>query len=197
MKRLAVFASGSGSNYETIENAFLDQDSEGCCVSLLVCDNPDAYVLKRAEKFGRKTFVFNPKDYKNKRQYEESILDQLKLYDIDLICLAGYMRIVGSTLLEQYPNRIINIHPSLLPSFKGKNGIKDAFDYGVKVFGVTIHYVSPELDGGKIIAQKAIEYYGDSLSEVESYIHEIEHELYPKTIKKLIKECKNESLDKR
>ncbi|MDD2430361.1 MAG: phosphoribosylglycinamide formyltransferase [Firmicutes bacterium] len=187
MKHLAVFASGSGSNYEAIENAFLDSNKEGCCVSLLVSDSPNAFVLERAKKFNRETFVFNPKNYENKEKYEKDILDRLIKHDIDLICLAGYMRIIGDTLLEAYQGRIINIHPALLPSFKGKNGIEDAFDYGVKVFGVTIHYVSKEVDGGKIIAQRAIEYYGNSLQELETYIHEIEHELYPETIKKLIK----------
>lgn len=98
------------------------------------------------------------------------------------------MRIVGDTLLKEYKDRIINIHPSLLPSFKGKNGIKDAFEYGVKVFGVTIHYVSKEIDGGRIIAQRAFEYYGDDIVELEDRIHKLEHELYPQTIKKLIKE---------
>ena len=98
------------------------------------------------------------------------------------------MKIIEHVLLDAYPNKIINIHPALLPSFKGAHGIQDAFDYGCKVFGVTIHYVSEELDGGKIIAQKAFEYYGSDVDELESKIHAVEHELYPSTIEKLIKE---------
>lgn len=187
MKRLAIFASGSGTNYEAIENAILNHELKDCCVSILICDNPNAYVLKRAEKFNRKTFVFNPKEYESKEQYETTLVEKLKEHNIDLICLAGYMRIIGDTLLKAYPDQIINIHPALLPSFKGRNGIEDAFRYGVKVFGVTIHYVSKEVDGGRIIAQRAFEYDGDDLQEVERRIHEIEHELYPQTIQKLIK----------
>ncbi len=193
MKRIAVFASGNGSNYEAIEKAF--ENHRYCRVELLVCDNPKAYVLERVKKYGRQVFVFNPKDYESKEHYEREILQQLQLYQIDLVCLAGYMRIVGSTLLDAYAKRIINIHPSLLPAFKGKNGIKDAFEYGVKVFGVTVHYVSPEVDGGKIIAQRAIEYHGESLEELEGLIHQIEHQLYPETIEKLVKEWENEGLN--
>ncbi|HZK34698.1 MAG TPA: phosphoribosylglycinamide formyltransferase [Bacillota bacterium] len=188
MKHLAVFASGRGSNYEAIENAILNNEIDDCCISLLVCDNQDAHVIKLAEKFKRKTFVFDPKGYKNKSEYESDIVEQLKEHKVDLICLAGYMGIIGDILLEAYPNRIINIHPSLLPSFKGSSGIKDAFEYGVKVFGITIHYVSKEIDSGEIIAQRAFEYDGDKIEEVEACIHKIEHELYPQTIKKLIKE---------
>ena len=187
MKHLAVFASGSGTNYEAIEQAVLNHQIEDCCVSLLICDNPDAFVLKRAEKYNREIFLFHPKEYKNKEQYETILVEKLREHAIDLICLAGYMRIAGDTLLEAFPDKIINIHPALLPSFKGRHGIEDAFNYGVKVFGVTIHYVSKEVDGGKIIAQRAFEYDGDDLGEVEARIHEIEHELYPETIKKLIK----------
>lgn len=188
MRQIAVFASGRGSNYEAIEKAILKNKIDGCRVALLVCDKPDAPVLKLAEKFNRKTFVFDPKGYKSKADYEADIVEALRDHKIDLICLAGYMRIVGDTLLKEYKDRIINIHPSLLPSFKGKNGIKDAFEYGVKVFGVTIHYVSKEIDGGRIIAQRAFEYYGDEIVELEDRIHKLEHELYPQTIKKLIKE---------
>ena len=98
------------------------------------------------------------------------------------------MRIVSNVLLDAYPNRIINIHPSLLPAFKGKDAIKQAYMYGVKVMGVSIHYVNEDLDGGSIIAQKAFELNDMSFEQAESRIHEIEHELYPNTIKKIIEE---------
>jgi phosphoribosylglycinamide formyltransferase-1 len=97
------------------------------------------------------------------------------------------MKIITEVLLTNYKNRIINIHPALLPSFKGAHGIEDAFNYGVKVFGVTIHYVSSELDGGKIIAQRGFEYYGKDIDELETKIHEVEHKLYPEVINKLLK----------
>jgi phosphoribosylglycinamide formyltransferase-1 len=98
------------------------------------------------------------------------------------------MKIVGETLLNSYEGKIINIHPALLPSFKGAHGILDAFNYGVKVFGVTIHYVNSGIDEGKIISQKAFEYYGNDIEELETMIHKVEHELYPRTINELLKE---------
>ena len=188
MKKIAIFASGSGSNYEAIMQAIEKGIIKDAEVALLVCNKKKAYVLERARKYNTESFVFNKNSFESKKDYETLIVEELKKRDIDLIVLAGYMLIVGDTLLEAYPNKIINIHPALLPSFKGAHGIKDAFDYGVKVFGVTVHYVSPELDGGKIISQRAFEYYGDSISEVEEKIHAIEHVLYPETINKVLKE---------
>ena len=189
MKKLAVFASGSGTNFEAIAQACREGriDAE---VVLLVCDNPSAKVLDRADRFGIPAITFVPRTYYNKSEYEEQIVRRLKAANVDLICLAGYMRIVGETLLDSYGGRIINIHPALLPSFKGAHGIRDAFDYGVKVFGVTIHFVDETLDGGRIIAQRAFEYDGDDIDEVEARIHAVEHELYPETIQKLIEQNK-------
>lgn len=185
--KLAIFASGSGTNFEAITLAAKEQKIP-CTVEILICDKKDAYVLSRAKKLNIKAFVFNPKDYKKRSDYEKEIVQVLKKLEIDLICLAGYMRIVGDTLLDAYKDRIINIHPALLPSFKGAHGIEDAFNYGVKVFGVTVHYVTKELDGGPIIAQRGFEYYGNDIEEVEARIHEIEHELYPFAINQIIKE---------
>ena len=112
------------------------------------------------------------------------ILDEKK---IDLVCLAGYMRIVGEVLLGAYEGRIVNIHPSLLPSFKGAHAVEDAVAYGVKVYGITIHWVNADLDGGKIIAQRAFDYDGDDPAEVHRIGQKIEHALYVETIAKLIK----------
>ena len=187
MKRtkLAVFASGSGSNYEAIVKA--------CCeglinaeVVLLVCDKPGAKVLERAARYGTESFVFNPKDYASREEYEGVIADMLDERGVEYVCLAGYMRIVGRVLLERYEQRIVNIHPSLLPSFKGAHAIQDAVDYGVKIFGVTTHFVDETLDGGRIIDQGAVVYEGSDIEELTTMIHNIEHKLYVKTINKLI-----------
>lgn len=183
---IAVFASGNGSNFQAIQEAINDKKIQGANLKILIVDHKDAYAISRAKALNVPYCVFELKDYKNKEEYERAILAVLIQNDIELICLAGYMKIISDTLLNAYENKIINIHPALLPSFKGAHGIKDAFDYGCKVFGVTIHYVSKELDGGKIIAQKAIEYYGDDIEELEKKIHEIEHVLYPETINKII-----------
>ena len=183
--RLAVFASGSGSNYEAIAKAC----SEGVIdaeVVLLVCDKPGAYVLERAKRYGTECFAFNPKEYGSREAYETVLATMLDEHDVDFVCLAGYMRIVGKVLLERYEQRIVNIHPSLLPSFKGAHAIQDAVDYGVKLFGVTTHFVDETLDGGRIIDQAAVVYEGSDIEELTNIIHGIEHKLYVKTINKLI-----------
>ena len=183
--RLAVFASGSGSNYEAIAKAC----SEGLIdaeVVLLVCDKPGAYVLERAKRYGTECFAFNPKEYDSREAYETMLAMMLDERGVDFVCLAGYMRIVGKVLLERYERRIVNIHPSLLPSFKGAHAIQDAVDYGVKLFGVTTHFVDETLDGGRIIDQAGIVYEGSDIEELTNLIHNIEHKLYVKTINKLI-----------
>ena len=183
--RLAVFASGSGSNYEAIAKAC----SEGVIdaeVVLLVCDKPGAYVLERAKRYGTECFAFNPKEYGSREAYETVLATMLDERDVDFVCLAGYMRIVGKVLLERYERRIVNIHPSLLPSFKGAHAIQDAVDYGVKLFGVTTHFVDETLDGGRIIDQAGVVYEGSDIEELTNIIHGIEHKLYVKTINKLI-----------
>lgn len=185
MTKLAVFASGTGSNYVAIAQACADGvlDAE---VAVLVCDNPKAPVIAKAQGFGTDTFVFSPKSYACKADYEKEILAVLDAKGVELICLAGYMRIVSDVLLNAYGGRIINIHPSLLPAFPGAHAVEDAMAYGVKVYGVTIHYVNAVLDGGRIIAQKAYDYDGDDIEECHRIGHEVEHELYVNTIKQLI-----------
>ena len=177
MRRLAVFASGSGTNFEAIVSA-CEQGVTGGEVVLMVCDKPGAR--------GVETFVFAPKEYASKADYEREIVRLLDAAGVELVCLAGYMRIVGDVLLEAYGGRIVNIHPSLLPAFRGAHAIEQAMEYGVKVFGVTIHYVDASLDGGRIIAQRAFEYDGDDIEELEARIHAVEYPLYVETIKKLL-----------
>ena len=183
--KLAVFASGNGSNYEAIVEACRDGriDAE---VVLLVCDKPGAKVLERAKRYGTESYAFTPKDFESREAYESVIADMLDERGVDFVCLAGYMRIVGKVLLSRYEQRIVNIHPSLLPSFKGAHAIQDAVDYGVKIFGVTTHFVDETLDGGRIIDQGAIVYEGSDIEELTNLIHNIEHKLYGKTINKLI-----------
>lgn len=186
MKNICVFASGNGSNFEAIQQACENGTIKDACVALVIVDRAKAYVIERAKNHNVCYKYVNIKKFASREDYEKHIISILKEYNIDLICLAGYMKIITDELLNAYPNKIINIHPALLPSFKGAHGILDAFNYGCKVFGVTIHYVSKELDGGKIISQRAFEYYGNDLEELETKIHEVEHVLYPETINKLL-----------
>jgi phosphoribosylglycinamide formyltransferase-1 len=188
MKNIAVFASGSGTNFEAIVNAVENNMIKDAKVSLMVCDKKDAYAITRANNHNVETFVFNAKDYKSKEEFEAIIVKKLDELKIDLVCLAGYMRYIGKVLLDSYEGRIINIHPALLPSFKGAHGIKDAFDYGVKVYGVTVHYVDSGVDSGKIIMQRGFEYYGNDIDELESKIHDVEHVLYIEAINKVLYE---------
>ena len=190
MKNIAIFASGSGTNFEAIVNAVENVTIKDAKVVLMVCDNKKAYVIERAKNHNVPSFVFKAKDYSCKEEFETEIVEKLKELNVDLICLAGYMRYIGKVLLDNYEGKMINIHPALLPSFKGAHGIQDAFNYGVKVFGVTVHYVDSGVDSGKIIMQRGFEYYGNDVYEVEAHIHEIEHVLYVEAINKLFNEEK-------
>lgn len=187
MRRLAVFASGSGTNFEAIVTA-CEQGAIPAEVVLMVCDKPGARVVERAAEHGVEAFVFAPKEYASKADFEREIVQRLDRAGVELVCLAGYMRIIGDELLGAYGGRIINIHPSLLPAFRGAHAIEQALEYGVRVFGVTIHYVDATLDGGKIISQRAFEYDGDDIEELEPMIHAVEYPLYIETINKLLKE---------
>lgn len=185
MKHLAVFASGTGTNFVAIAKACAE-GRINADVAIMVCDKPGAAVIERAAELGVKSFVFDPHAYASKADYEKEIVALLDAAKVDLVCLAGYMRIVGETLLGAYGGKIINIHPSLLPSFRGAHAVEQAVAFGVKVYGITIHWVNDELDGGKIIAQRAFPYEGSDPEEVHRLGQKIEHELYVETINKLL-----------
>ncbi len=174
MKNIAVFASGRGTNFSAIAQA-VKQGKLKVNLALLVCDNPGAPVLKKAKKMGVKIALV---------EKEGEIIRHLKENKINLIVLAGFMRILSASFVRAYKNRIINIHPALLPSFKGALGVKDAFDYGVKVTGVTVHFVDEETDHGPIILQKEVVIReSDTLASLEARMHKVEHLLYPQAIK--------------
>ncbi|EPH95290.1 phosphoribosylglycinamide formyltransferase [Enterococcus faecalis 13-SD-W-01] len=184
--KIAVFASGNGSNFqvlaETIQNSELPASIE-----LLFCDQPAAFVLERASRLGIEKLQFSPKDFVNKSAYEQELLTCLREKEIDLILLAGYMRIIGPDLLSAYEKRIINIHPSLLPAFPGLHGIRDAYEAGVAETGVTVHYIDAGVDTGPIIRQKKVAILPeDTLASLEEKIHAAEHQIYPEVITEII-----------
>lgn len=186
MKNVAIFASGTGSNFQALIDA-VHGGSLHVNVKLLICDRPNALVIEKANRASVSTFVFNPKDYKNKAEFEALMIDELQEQQVDLIILAGYMRLIGPTLLNAFKNKIVNIHPSLLPAFPGKDAIQQAVHAGVKITGVTIHYVDEGMDTGPIIAQRAVEIADkDGLKDVERKIHDVEHVFYPETLESLI-----------
>ena len=187
-KHLAVFASGTGSNFDAIQQA-IEEGALDADITLVVSDVPTSAVIDKAKRKGLKTFVFNPQSYPDKRSFEMEIVEALQAADVDFIILAGYMRLVGPTLLHAYEGRIVNIHPSLLPSFKGLDAIGQAFDAGVKITGVTIHYVDEGMDTGRIIAQEAVK-VGDTYGrdDLQRAIQAVEHQLYPATIQSLLQQ---------
>lgn len=185
-KQVAIFASGTGSNFEKIADD--NRLKEKMDIALLVCDKPNAAVIKKAQDRNINTYVFSTKDFGSKQDYEAAILEQVK--DLDYIFLAGYMRIISPYFLENYKKTILNLHPSLLPKYKGKDAIEQAYKAQECEIGISIHYVNEELDGGEVIAQKSLTVKdGETLKEVTARIHELEHELYPNVILKLVEEA--------
>ncbi|MCG2789648.1 MAG: phosphoribosylglycinamide formyltransferase [Actinomycetia bacterium] len=182
-KRIAILASGFGSNLQAIIDQAQNIDINGEIV-LVFSNNENAYALERAKKYGIKSVSFNPGQFESRQQYDKELLVLLKNEKIDLIVMAGYLLLVGQEIIKEFSNRIINVHPALLPSFKGIHGIKDAFDYGVKVTGVTVHFVEEDLDAGPIISQEAVIITEDDTQEtLEEKIHKIEHKIYPLAVK--------------
>ncbi|MDP2940389.1 MAG: phosphoribosylglycinamide formyltransferase [Candidatus Omnitrophota bacterium] len=183
MINIAVFCSGFGSNLQAIIRA-VKKEKIKASLSLVLSDNKQAYALKRAKKAGIKTATIDPALFKTLEDFDTEALKYLEQEKIDLIVLAGFMRIISPVLINQYKNRILNIHPALLPSFKGTQAIKDAFDYGVKITGVTVHFVDERMDHGPIILQAPVKIDdNDTLGSLEKKIHKIEHKLYPEAIR--------------
>ncbi|APX72617.1 phosphoribosylglycinamide formyltransferase [Companilactobacillus allii] len=185
--KAAIFASGNGTNFEAIAKSKKLFD-DGLEIKLLVCDKPNAPVIFKAKKLGIPVFINNLDDFDTRADYEREIVNVLSPLDIDYIFLAGYMRVVTNVLLDHYPNKIINIHPSLLPKFSGLNAIERAFDSGEKQTGVTIHYIDEGVDTGPIILQKIVPISNnDTVETLEKRIHENEHIMYIEVISELIK----------
>ena len=180
--RVAVFASGSGSNFQRIID-LTQQGKLNITLSLLVCDKATAGAIARAEKAGIPTYVFSPKNYASREAYEAEIVAELNRLGIDLIVLAGYMRLITNVLVDPFYGRMINIHPALLPAFPGAHGIEDAFNAGVSETGCTVHFVDNGMDTGPIIAQQKIEVKpDDTLETLSERMHKAEHQLYPEVI---------------
>jgi phosphoribosylglycinamide formyltransferase-1 len=184
--KIAVFASGTGSNFAEILESIKTQKINNVEVVLLVSDRPEALAVRRAIDESIPVFSFTAKDYPNKQAYEEEILRNLTELDVDFIVLAGYMRLLGPVLLQAYDRKIINVHPSLLPAFAGKDAIGQALDYGVKVTGVTVHFVDEGMDTGPIIDQRAVTIDSEETREtLIKKIQEQEHKLLPEVIQRL------------
>jgi len=181
--RLGVLISGSGSNLQSIidkcESGYLPAE-----VAVVISNKADAYGLTRAANHGIPGVVLVRKDYPDEFFYNMAILNALKEHDVELVVMAGYMRLLGPEVLDAYPNQVLNLHPALLPSFPGAHGIKDALDYGVKVTGVTVHFANEIFDEGPIILQEAVSIAEDDTENtLAQKIHTVEHVLYPRAVK--------------
>ncbi len=183
MKRIAFFVSGNGGNMENlireIKNGQINANP-----SVVVCDNPNALAIERAKKLGVEVCVIDRKNMPDRHSFEERVVECLQRNKIDLIMLAGFMRILSQDFVKKYWGKIVNIHPSLLPDFPGAHAIFDVFEAKKDVTGVTVHFVDLGVDTGPIILQKKIRVLPeDTLESLEEKIHKIEHEIYPEALK--------------
>jgi phosphoribosylglycinamide formyltransferase-1 len=185
-KKIAVFASGKGSNFAALAGA-VKNGSLKADLALLVCDNPQAAVLDKAKRAGVKSVLVERRNFSSTEAFEREIIAHIRKEKVDVIVLAGFMRLLSPSFVREFKNRILNIHPALLPSFKGGHGIQDAFDYGAKTTGVTVHFVDEEMDHGPIILQQTVPIRKtDTLETLEKRMHAVEHHLYPKAVKLFI-----------
>jgi len=178
----AVLVSGYGSNLQAIIDAVRAKAINANLV-LVVSNKKDAYALKRAEAAGIKTVFIDPKEFSSREDFDQAVINHLDTAKVDFVVLAGFMRLLSPIFIFRYPNRILNVHPSLLPQFKGAHAIRDAFNAAAAITGVTIHFVNAEMDEGAVIAQEKVKVTdNDTLKTLEEKIHQVEHHLYPKII---------------
>lgn len=181
--RLGVLASGRGSNFQAIIDE-IESKRLNAEIVLLITDNPSAFAIERAKKHGIEYLVMRPKEYSSKDDYFIKIAEELKKRDVGLVVLAGFMRIVRKPLIDAFPNRIMNIHPALLPAFPGLHGQRQALEYGVKISGCTVHFVDEGMDTGPIIIQAAVPVFQDDTEDTLSErILRFEHKIYPEAIR--------------
>lgn len=183
MINIAILASGKGSNFSAIVQA-QRKGLFSANIKLLITDKETAFVRQRAKKIGIKDIFVDPEKFKNRGEFDKELVRILKKEKINLVVLAGFMRILSPYFVKSFKNKILNIHPAILPAFKGADAIKKAFDYGVKFTGVTVHFVDEKVDHGPIILQEIVKITSYmKIEELESAVHKLEHRLYPLVIK--------------
>jgi len=183
MLKIGVLASGRGSNFQAIIDA-IENGSLKASIEILITDNLAAFAIERAKKHNIKRLFINPKEFSSKDSFFKKIAEELKTRGVELVILAGFMRIVRKPLIDAFPNRIMNIHPALLPAFPGLHGQKQALDYGVRISGCTVHFVDEGMDTGPIIIQAAVPVLPDDTEDTLSErILSFEHKVYPEAIR--------------
>ena len=183
MFKIAVLISGNGSNLQAIIDNF--RDEVGIEISSVISNKADAYGLTRANREGIETHIVNHEDYSSREDFEKKLINILKKESPDLIVLAGFMRILSNLFISEYYGKLINIHPSLLPNYKGMDTHRRVLENNEEFHGVTVHYVDNSLDGGPICAQSKIKVDTKDQKRLEDQIHELEYELYPEVIKNI------------
>ena len=182
-RRIAVLISGRGSNLQSIIDA-VGRGALDATIAVVISNRAEAAGLLRAREAGIETLFLNPREHPDRTEYDRAIVDALRARSVDLVCLAGFMRLVGPPLLEAYRDRILNIHPSLLPAFPGLDAQRQAFEHGVRVSGATVHLVTSELDGGPIILQSSVPVLdGDTVESLAARLLVEEHKIYPEAIR--------------
>jgi len=185
-KNIAVLASGNGTNFQALAKAICKQKLTAK-IKLLITDKKNSFVRKRAEDLDIKDIFVNPKEFKSDLEFDREIVKILREARVDLVILAGYMRIISPFFVKAFNQKILNIHPALLPAFKGTKAISRAFRYGCKVTGVTVHFIDEKIDHGPIILQETIEIKkGLSEAKLKEKIHSLEHKLYPQALKLIL-----------
>jgi phosphoribosylglycinamide formyltransferase-1 len=180
--KLGIMASGNGSNFEVIAQAIAD-GKINAKIQVLIYNNPGAKAAIRAENWGVESVLLNHRDYKNREKFDHKVVQTLQQYDVKFVIMAGWMRLVTQVLIDAFPNRMINIHPSLLPSFKGVQAVEQALVAKVKITGCTVHLVSLEVDSGEILIQAAVPVLPDDTSEtLHARIQIQEHRILPMAI---------------
>ncbi|MBM4135612.1 MAG: phosphoribosylglycinamide formyltransferase [Nitrospira sp.] len=183
MLNLGVLASGRGSNFQSIIDE-TEAKRLNAGIVLLITDNPSAYAIERAKKHNIEYLVMAPNEFASRDDFYRKIAEEMKKRNVGLVVLAGFMRIVGKPLIDAFPNRIMNIHPALLPSFPGLHGQRQAIEYGAKISGCTVHFVDEGMDTGPIIIQAAVPVLQDDTEETLSErILIFEHKIYPEAIR--------------
>jgi phosphoribosylglycinamide formyltransferase-1 len=181
--KIAVLASGRGSNFEAIARAVKSGKIEGE-IAVLIVDRKNIGAIEKAEELGIDWIYVDPHSHPSREDYDRKIVSILKYLQVDLVCLAGYMKIVSEVFVDSFPNRIMNIHPALLPSFPGLKSHEKALQYGVKISGATVHFVDKGVDTGPIIVQVAVPVLPDDTPEtLASRILQFEHRIYPQAVK--------------
>ena len=185
-RTIGVLISGRGSNLQALIDAIADRSLDAR-IGLVISNRPDAAGLQRAKSAGTETLVVNHREFASREAFDAAVASELRRRGVELVCLAGFMRLVGAPLLEAFPRGILNIHPSLLPSFPGVDAQAQAIAHGVKISGATVHFVTGELDGGPIILQSAVPVQdGDTADSLAARILGVEHRLYPEAVGKIL-----------